>query len=76
LNGIDRDEEVDRRNRVLLLDLTGRLSRGVGRPEIYVPAQSVALDLERVADHATNVAEQVVLMIQGRDIRHSGRRIR
>jgi len=26
--------------------------------------------LERVADHATNVAEEVIYTIQGRDVRH------
>lgn len=31
----------------------------------------VAHHLERIADHATNVAEQVIFMIEGKDIRHS-----
>ena len=27
--------------------------------------------LERIADHATNIAEEVVFVYEGRDIRHS-----
>ena len=32
----------------------------------------VSKSLERIADHATNIAEEVVYLYEGRDIRHSG----
>jgi phosphate transport system protein len=32
----------------------------------------VSKSLERIADHATNVAEEVVYLCEAQDIRHSG----
>jgi phosphate transport system protein len=33
----------------------------------------IAKSLERIADHATNVAEEVVYLYEGHDIRHGGK---
>jgi phosphate transport system protein len=39
-----------------------------------IHVQSVAKWLERMGDHSTNLAELAIFMIDGRDIRHPGKR--
>ncbi len=34
---------------------------------------TIAKRLERIADHATNIGEEVVFLYEGRDIRHMGK---
>jgi phosphate transport system protein len=46
----------------------------MGEPRMIQPALSlilIARNLERIGDHATNIAEEVIYWIQGRDVRHS-----
>ena len=38
----------------------------------YIDLKSIITNLERIADHATNIAEASIYSIQGTDIRHSG----
>jgi phosphate transport system protein len=39
-----------------------------------IHVQSVAKWLERMADHSTNLAELVIFMVDGRDVRHPNER--
>jgi len=66
-----RDSEVDLLNeqiqRVLLtfmLEDSGAITRAI-------KVTAIAKCLERVADHATNVAEMVIFMVKGKDVRHT-----
>ena len=69
---IDRDVEVDELYHETFRDILERMlvDPSVIRSGIHV--QSVGKWLERMADHATNIAEQVIFMVKGKDIRHVG----
>ena len=38
----------------------------------YIDLKNIITNLERIADHATNIAEASIYSIHGTDIRHSG----
>jgi len=70
------DDEVDRDNAEVIGELV-RLVRS--SPESVEPALSLfsaARDLERIADHATNIAEDVIYLVEGEIIRHHPEAIR
>ena len=62
--------EMNRQNQESLLDLMQSDSSAVRRA---IKLHYVCKSLERIADHATNIAEMVIFMIKGHDIRHSSR---
>ena len=70
---IPRDKEVDLLNKQLHRELSSYM---VERPSTITRCLNlmvIAKCLERIADHATNVAEEVVYLYEARDIRHTGK---
>jgi phosphate transport system protein len=64
------DDEVDELNRAIFNTLTRYIK---GQPEYAQQALNVVLiarNLERVGDHATNIAEDVIFWVRGADVRH------
>lgn len=68
---IPRDAEVDALNRQLHRALSSFMIEDPGKITRCLALMAVSRSLERVADHATNIAEDVVYVYEGRDIRHS-----
>jgi phosphate transport system protein len=67
---ITRDDEVDKINRQLHRELTSFMIEDPATITRCLNLMSVAHNLERIGDHATNIAEEVVYLYEGRDIRH------
>jgi len=65
-----RDEEVDRLNREIIQELVALMKRSPDLIEPGLSLFSAVRHLERIADHATNIAEDVVFLVEGELIRH------
>jgi phosphate transport system protein len=65
-----RDNDVDRMKREVELAMVAQMKRS---PEFIQPGLDtllIARNLERMADHATNIAEDVIFWVRGFDVRH------
>lgn len=71
---IARDLQVNRMHANNLSMLVDSARRDGERAGIMIHLLSVSKGLERISDHAKNVAKSIVFMIEGTDIRH--RRLR
>jgi phosphate transport system protein len=69
---LSRDPAVDRRFSAIFEALVVRMTADPTDVARATRLQSLARYLERIADHATNVAEMVVFMVKGKDVRHTG----
>jgi phosphate transport system protein len=67
---IARDEQVDLLNHQLHRELTSFMIEDPHTITRCLNLMSVAHNLERIADHATNIAEEIVYLYEARDIRH------
>jgi phosphate transport system protein len=64
------DDDVDRHNREIIAELQTLMQE---RPDLVCPALhcfSASRHIERIADHATNIAEDVIYLVEGDIVRH------
>lgn len=64
------DDEVDRYNRAIIDDVSQFMKESGNHVDAGLHLFSAARHLERIADHATNIAEVVVYLVEGKIIRH------
>jgi len=72
---IKNDSVIDEMNHKLLLNhirKSGMDDRTLEMVLSYVEIKDMISNIERIADHATNIAEASIYSMQGTDIRHTG----
>jgi phosphate transport system protein len=67
---VPRDEKLDELNRVASRRLIQRMAEDPDQLRGYLNLMFIARHLERVGDHATNIAEDAVYAAAAEDIRH------
>ncbi len=69
---LSMDDAVDGMNRAAHTALASLMAAESHRAPQALTALMVCRSLERVADHATNIAEDVIFWVKGADVRHQG----
>jgi phosphate transport system protein len=64
------DDTVDDFYATIVAAMTEHMSEHPDEVQAGLRVIRVAKDLERIADHATNVAEEVIFMVRADDVRH------
>ncbi len=70
---IPRDKDVDALNKQLHRELASYMVEKPSTITRCLNLMVISKSLERVADHATNIAEEVVYLFEAKDIRHTGK---
>jgi len=68
---LDGDDRLDRMQDTLVRELIARIERDSGTAAQTLDVIFIAESLERIGDHATNVAEEVILVAEARNVKHA-----
>jgi len=71
---LERDDLVDNMNREIFEAVDYGMGKSTSNHRNLLDTLIVARNLERVADHATNIAEDVIFWVRGADVRHHAQR--
>jgi phosphate transport system protein len=67
---IQMDDQVDADNDAIIEAVLGQMKQSPHDVDTGVSLFNVVRYMERIADHATNIAEDVVYMVEGQMVRH------
>lgn len=70
---LDMDSIVDRMKDEAFINLVTQMKSDPERVRAYLDVLLITRSLERIADHATNIAEDVIFWVSGADVRHNVR---
>lgn len=70
---VPRDKQVDEIHKQLQRELVSYMIETPATITRALNLMVISKSLERIADHASNIAEEVVFLYEGRDIRHTGK---
>jgi phosphate transport system protein len=66
------DDIVDRMDDEIFIAMANVMKQSPHLSPQALDALLISRNLERVADHATNIAEDVIFWVRGADVRHHG----
>jgi phosphate transport system protein len=66
-----RDAEVDLLNKQLYRELSSFMVENPATISRALELMFISKSIERIADHATNIAEETIYLSKGKDVRHS-----
>ncbi|OGV48684.1 MAG: phosphate transport system regulatory protein PhoU [Lentisphaerae bacterium GWF2_44_16] len=67
---LTHDDEIDAMNKQMQKQVLELIKKNPEKVEYYIHLLSVSRHLERIADYATNIAEDVIYMVTGKIVRH------
>ncbi|HVJ06058.1 MAG TPA: phosphate signaling complex protein PhoU [Candidatus Saccharimonadales bacterium] len=70
---LEMDNIVDRMKDEAFVNLVEQMKNNPDKIRPYMDILLITRSLERIADHATNIAEDVIFWISGADVRHNAR---
>ena len=67
---LESDDEVDRMHRDFAQKIVDEIKKNPAKIETLIQYIHIARHLERIADHTTNIAEDIIYLIKGEIVRH------